>query len=114
MLGSFCTSPVVWDIFPDSSAKDPESVNEIPKGEDNPSSSGTKSSHHLSKDLNPKNASPETTIVGPCDTQKLWSSESAESPKTTPPNNPCHRIGSANEDPIGGDSAQPQPESLPW
>jgi hypothetical protein len=34
-------------------------------------------------------------------------------PKTTSPNNPCHGISFAGEDPIGGDSAQPQPESLP-
>jgi hypothetical protein len=52
-------------------------------------------------------------ILGPCDTQKPWSSESAKSPKTTPPNNHCHRIGSTGEDPIGGNSAQPQPKSLP-
>jgi hypothetical protein len=92
--------------------KDPKSINEIPKGEDNPSLSGTKSSSHLSKDSSPQNASLMTTIPGPCDMQKPRSSESAESPKTTPLNNPCHGIGSAGEDPIGGDSAQPQPESL--
>jgi hypothetical protein len=45
--------------------------------------------------------------------QKPRSSESAESPKTTPPNNPGHGIDTAAEDPIGGDSAQPQPERLP-
>jgi hypothetical protein len=93
--------------------KDPESIDEMPKGEDDPSSSGTKSSPHLSKDLSPQNASPRTAIPGLCDTQKLQSSKSAESPKTTPLNNPCHGIGSAGEDPIGSDSAQPQPESLP-
>jgi hypothetical protein len=91
----------------------PESIDEIPKGEDNPSSSGTKSSPHLSKDLSPQNASPGTAIPSLCDTQKTQSSISAESPKTTPPNNPCHGIGSAGEDPIGGDSVQPQPENLP-
>jgi hypothetical protein len=92
---------------------DPESIDEIPKGEDNPSLSRTKSSPHLSKDLIPQNASPGTAILGPCDTQKPQSSESAESPKTTPLNNTYHGIGSAGEYPIGGDSAQPQAESLP-
>jgi hypothetical protein len=46
--------------------------------------------------------------------QKLWSFESAESPKTTPPNNPCHGIGSTGKDPIDGNSAQLEPKSLPW
>jgi hypothetical protein len=41
------------------------------------------------------------------------SPESAESPKITPTNNLSHGIGSVGEDPIGGDSTQPQPESLP-
>jgi hypothetical protein len=41
------------------------------------------------------------------------SSKLAESPKTTLLNNPCHGIGSGSEDPIGGNSAQPQPKSLP-
>jgi hypothetical protein len=40
-------------------------------------------------------------------------SEMAESPKTTPPNNPSDGIGSASNDPIGGDSAQPEPNGLP-
>jgi hypothetical protein len=48
-----------------------------------------------------------------CDTKKPRSFESAESPKATPLKNPCHEIGSADEDPIGGDCAEPQPESLP-
>jgi hypothetical protein len=85
--------------------KDPESINEIPKGEDNPSLSGTKTSPHLSKDLSLQNASPGIEILGTCDTQKPRNSKLAESPKTTPPNNPCHGISSAGEDPIGGDSA---------
>jgi hypothetical protein len=34
-----------------------------------------------------------------------WNSEMAESPKTTPANNPSDGIGFAGEDPIGGDSA---------
>jgi hypothetical protein len=38
-----------WDIFPDSSVKGPKSSDEIPKGEDNPSLSATKSSPHMSK-----------------------------------------------------------------
>jgi hypothetical protein len=42
-----------WDIFLDSSTKAPESSDEIPNGEDNPSPSGTKSSPHLSKALSP-------------------------------------------------------------
>jgi hypothetical protein len=41
------------------------------------------------------------------------SSEPAVSPKTTPPNNSWHGIDSAGEDPIGGNSAQPQPKSHP-
>jgi hypothetical protein len=31
-----------WDIFPDSSIKDPESIDKIPKGANNSSLSGTK------------------------------------------------------------------------
>jgi hypothetical protein len=89
------------------------SIDEIPKGEDNPSSSGTKSSPHLSKDPSPQNASPGIGIPILCDTQNPWSSESAESPRTTQLNNPCHGISSAGEDPIGGDTTQPQPKSLP-
>jgi hypothetical protein len=42
------------------------------------------------------------------------SPESAESANPSPPNNLSHGISSTSEDPIGGDSAQPQPESLPW
>jgi hypothetical protein len=49
-----------------------------------------------------------------CNTQKPQSSESTEFPKTTPLNNPYNGIGSTGKDPIGGDCAQPQPESLPW
>jgi hypothetical protein len=101
------------DSFPNSSVKDPESIDEIPKGDDNPSLSGTKTSPHLSQHPSPQNASPGTAIPGLCDTQKPRSSELAESPKTTPLNNPCHGIISAGEDPIGGDSAHSQPESLP-
>jgi hypothetical protein len=93
--------------------KDPESIDEIPNVDDNSSSSGNKSSPHLSKDLSPQSASPEQAILGLCDTQKPRSSKLAESPKTTPLNNPCHGIGSADKDPIGGNSTQPQPESLP-
>jgi hypothetical protein len=91
-----------------------ESSDKIPNGEDNPSLSGTKSSPHLSKALSPQNASPRIAILGPCPMENPQSSELVESPKTTPPNNPCHRIGSASEYPIGDDSAQPQTESLPW
>jgi hypothetical protein len=40
-------------------------------------------------------------------------SEIVESPKTTPSNNPSYGIGSTGEDPIGVDSAQPEPKSLP-
>jgi hypothetical protein len=40
-------------------------------------------------------------------------SKTAESPKTTPPNIPSNEIRSADEDPIGGDSTQPEPGSLP-
>jgi hypothetical protein len=40
-------------------------------------------------------------------------SEMAESPKTTPPNNPSNGIDSTGKDPIGGDSTQPELESLP-
>jgi hypothetical protein len=118
MLGSFFLLHPSYrtprDFFLDSSAKDPKSIDEIPKGEDNPSLSGTKSSPHLSKDPSPQNASPGIVIPCPCDTQKPQSSESAKSPKTTPPNNSCHGISSTSEDPIGGDFAQPQPKSLPW
>jgi hypothetical protein len=67
----------------------------------------------MSKVPSTQNASLGSTILGPCDMHKPRSSKSAESPKTTPLNNPCHGIGSAGEDPIGSDSAQPQPESLP-
>jgi hypothetical protein len=67
-------------------------MDEIPKHEDNLSSSGTKSSPHLSKDSSPQNASLRIAIPGSCDTQKPQSSKSAESPKATPPNNPCHGI----------------------
>jgi hypothetical protein len=41
------------------------------------------------------------------------SSELAKSPMTTPINNTSNGIGSAGEDPIGGDSAQLEPKSLP-
>jgi hypothetical protein len=95
----------LWDIFPDSSVKVPESSDEIPKGEDNPSLSGTTSSPHLSKAPSPHNASLGTAIPSPCPMENPRSSESAESPKTTPPNNPFHGIGSAGEYTIGGDSA---------
>jgi hypothetical protein len=116
MLGFFLLHPsyrTQRDIFPDSSVMDPESIDEIPKGGDNPSSSGTKSSPHLSKDPSPKNASLGIAIPVPCDTQKPRSSESAKSPKATPPNNPCHGSSSPGEDSIGGGSTQPEPESLP-
>jgi hypothetical protein len=102
-----------WDIFPDSSVKGPEPSDDIPNGEDNPSSSGTKSSPHVSKALTSHNASPRTTILGPCPMENPWNFETAESPKTTPPNNPSDGIGSTGEDPIGGDSTQPEPRSLP-
>jgi hypothetical protein len=88
-------------------------MDEIPKHEDNLSSSGTKSSPHLSKESSPQNASLETAIPGSCDARKPQSSKSAESPKATPPNNPCHGINSAGENPFGGDSALLEPESLP-
>jgi hypothetical protein len=102
-----------WDIFPDSSMKGPEPSDDIPNGEDNPSSSGTKSSPHVSKALTSHNASPRTTILGLCPMENPWNFETAESPKTTPPNNPSDGIGSTGEDPIGGDSTQPEPRSLP-
>jgi hypothetical protein len=41
-------------------------------------------------------------------------SESAESLKTTAPKNTSDGISSAGEDPIGSDSTQPEPKSLPW
>jgi hypothetical protein len=105
-----------------------EISDEIPQGEDNPgpdvptyestadepqSPSGTKSLPHLSKAPSPQNASPSSAIPGPSLMENLQGSELAESPRTTRPNNPCHGIGSTGEDPIGGDSAQPQPKSLP-
>jgi hypothetical protein len=93
--------------------KAPESSDEIPKGEDKPIPSGTKSSSHLPKAPSPQNSSPRTTILGLCPMENPQSSELAESPKTTPPNNPCHGISSTGEYPIGGNSAQPQPKSLP-
>jgi hypothetical protein len=117
-----------WDIFLDSSAKAPEASDEIPKGEDNlshdapkyestagepQSLSGTKSSPHLSKAPSPQNACPSTGFPGPRPMENPQSPEWAESPKTTPPNNSSHGIGSASEDPIGGISTQPQPKSLP-
>jgi hypothetical protein len=45
--------------------------------------------------------------------ENLGNFESAESLKTTALNNPSDGIGSAGEYPISGDSAQPEPESLP-
>jgi hypothetical protein len=94
-----------WDIFPDSFAKGLESSDEIPKGEDNPSLSATKSSPHVSKAPSSQNASPGTMIPGLCPMDNPWNSEMAESPKTTGPNNPSDGIGFIGEDPIGGDSA---------
>jgi hypothetical protein len=69
----------------------------------------------MSKAPSPNNASPETANLGPCDMENPPSSESAEheSTKTTPPNNPSDGIGTAGEDSTGGDSAQPQTQSLP-
>jgi hypothetical protein len=94
--------------------KGPELGDEIPNGQDNPSSSGTKSSHNVSKALTSQNASPRTMILGSCPMENPRAgSKTTESPKTTPPNNPSDGIGSAGEDPIGGNSAQPEPKSLP-
>jgi hypothetical protein len=76
--------------------------------------SGTKSSDHVSKAPTSQNASPGTTIPDSCLMENPRAgSETAESPKITPPNNPSDGIGSAGKDPIGGDSAQLEPESLP-
>jgi hypothetical protein len=76
------------DIFPDSSTMGPKSSNEIPKGQDNPSSSGTKSSPHVSKALSSQNASPRTMIPGLCAMENLQNSKLAETPMTIGPNNP--------------------------
>jgi hypothetical protein len=131
MLCSFLTSAVIQDptrYFPDSSAKAPETSDGVPEAEDNPipntpkyestadkpqSPSGNKSSPNLSKDPRSQNASLGTASSGLSPMENPHSSEPAESPKTTPPNNPCNGISSAGEAPIGGDSAQPQPKSLP-
>jgi hypothetical protein len=67
----------------------------------------------MSKAPTSQNASPRTTIPGLCPIENLRNSEMAESPKTTPPNNPFDGIGYASKDPIGGDSTEPEHESLP-
>jgi hypothetical protein len=115
-------------MFLDSSVKALETSDEIPKGEDNPSPdvpkyestadepqspSGTKSSPNLSKSLCPQNASPSIVSLGLSPMENHQSSEPAESPKTTPPNNQCHQIRYVGEAPIGGNSTYPQLKSLP-
>jgi hypothetical protein len=114
----FLTSPSYRnprDIYPDSSAKNPESSNQTPKDEENPSLCETKSSAHVSKAPSLNNASHRIANLGPCDMQNPPSSESAKpkSTKTTPPNNPSDGIETAGKDSTGGDSAQPQTQSLP-
>jgi hypothetical protein len=68
----------------------------------------------VSKAPSSQNALPEMAIQGLCPMENPRNSESVESPKTSAPNNPSDGISSAGEDPIGGDSTQPEPESLPW
>jgi hypothetical protein len=98
--------------------KAPETSDKIPRAEDSTthepqSPSGTKSSPNLLKALTPQKASPGTTIPSPSPIENPHSSELAHSPNTTPPSPRCHGLGSVGEAPIGGDSAQPQLESIP-
>jgi hypothetical protein len=60
-----------------------------------------------------QNASLRIAILGPCPLENLQNLETSESPRTTPPHNPSNGTSSTGEDPIGSDSTQPEPESLP-
>jgi hypothetical protein len=108
--------------------KAPETVDEIPRAEDTlspdalksgstahepQSLSGTKSSPNPAKALSPQKASPSKATPSLNLFQNPQSFEPAESPKTTPLSTWSHGLSSAGEAPLGGDSAQPQPESLP-
>jgi hypothetical protein len=108
--------------------KAPETTDEIPRAKDTLSQDAPKyeSTKHEPQSPSGTKSSPNTLeapprhkatpgIAFPCSSpnNELDSSEPAESANTTPPSPWCHGLGPAGEALVGGDSARPQPKSIP-
>jgi hypothetical protein len=109
-------SPISDEIPGAEKPSTPNAAKAAPKDFEPSCPSGTQSSHDTEANLTPpiaQKTSSAKTMPSLSAVDAPHSPRWAESPKMTPPIPRSHGLDSTSGAPLGGDSGEPQPESLP-